>query len=116
MSGIDLEVRVYGEPVGWLHRDRQGRTGFSPASVWLEQGQRPPLGLAFLAQPGPRLVGSGLPAWFENLLPDAGSVLRRRICEQHGLRESDSAALLRALGHDLPGAVGFHADSLADAA
>ncbi len=46
-----------------------------------------------------------MPAWFENLLPEVGSPLRRRVCEYHGLHEHDGAALLRVLGRDLPGAV-----------
>jgi serine/threonine-protein kinase HipA len=46
-----------------------------------------------------------LPAWFENLLPEAGSPLRRRVCEHHGLHEYDGPALLEVLGRDLPGAV-----------
>lgn len=102
---LDLEVSVYGACVGRLHRDRAGLTRFTPDRHWLEAGQRPPLGLAFLGQPGPRSAGTGLPSWFENLLPDPGSALRQRLCLHLGLRETDSAALLCALGHDLPGAV-----------
>lgn len=64
---LALDVRVYGELVGHLHRDREGRTRFSPDASWLSRGQRPPLGLAFLAQPGPRLAGTGLPLWLIDL-------------------------------------------------
>jgi serine/threonine-protein kinase HipA len=108
---LALEVRVYGELVGHLHRDREARTRFSPDASWLSRGQRPPLGLALLAQPGPRLAGTGLPLWFDNLLPELGSALRGRICRQLNLRESDAPALLRAVGHDLPGAVEVSGDA-----
>jgi len=43
--------------------------------------------------------------WFENLLPESGSELRRRLCAAHGLRDGQSFALLGALGRDLTGAV-----------
>src|SRR5207302_1143369 len=49
--------------------------------------------------------GTGLLPWFENLLPEPGSELRRRICAVHGLRDGQSFALLAALGRDLVGAV-----------
>ena len=111
---LALEVRVHGELVGLLHRDREGQTAFSPDAAWLARNQRPPLGLSFLAHPGPRRAGTGLPPWFDNLLPEVGSALRGRICRQLGLRESDSPALLRALGHDLPGAVEVAGDAEKD--
>jgi serine/threonine-protein kinase HipA len=47
----------------------------------------------------------GLPAWFENLLPERDSALRDWLCRHFGLRDGDSAALLQAVGRDLPGAV-----------
>lgn len=47
----------------------------------------------------------GVPHWFENLLPEQGTELRRRLCAAHGLREGQSFALLEALGGDLVGAV-----------
>jgi serine/threonine-protein kinase HipA len=59
----------------------------------------------FLRNPGPRQQGSGLLPWFENLLPEPGSELRRRLCAAHGLRGGQSFALLGALGRDLTGAV-----------
>jgi serine/threonine-protein kinase HipA len=88
-----------------LHRDREGRTRFTPDPYWLERNQRPPLGFAFLSNPEPRIARTGLPLWFENLLPEKDSALRQRICQQYGIRETDSAQLLLALGRDLPGAV-----------
>jgi serine/threonine-protein kinase HipA len=46
-----------------------------------------------------------VPLWFENLLPEKGSPLRRVLAAVHGLREGQSFDLLRVLGGDLPGAV-----------
>jgi serine/threonine-protein kinase HipA len=46
-----------------------------------------------------------LPAWFENLVPEAGSALRSWICRAHNLRATDTPGLLRELGRDLPGAI-----------
>ncbi len=105
MSGLDLTVRVSGVVVGRLQRNRDGLVRFHLDSDWLDEGQMPRLGLAFLRAPGPRLTGTGLPLWFEGLLPPPDSALRARACSQWGLRESDSASLLSALGRDLPGAV-----------
>ena len=101
-----LSVRVYGDPVGEISRDRHGAVHFTPNAAWLEGGQYPPLGLAFLANPRARTArGGGIPVWFENLLPEAESPLRRWMCKRFGILESDSATLLAKLGRDLPGAV-----------
>lgn len=102
---VSLDVKISGHRVGALSRDREGSIRFTPDARWVERRQRPRLGWAFLVNPSPRVAGTGLPAWFDNLLPDAGSPLRRWICGQLGLRETDSPGLLRALGRDLPGAV-----------
>lgn len=105
MARLDLIVRVSGVVVGHLRRSRDGQVRFLPDEAWLAGGQLPRLGLAFLRAPGPRLAGTGLPMWFEGLLPPPEGALRARACSQWGLREGDSASLLAALGRDLPGAV-----------
>ncbi len=102
---LRLDVRVSGIAVGQLERDREGRVRFGLDPDWLERGQLPRLGLGFLRDPSPRVAGTGLPAWFEGLLPPPDSALRVRVCRAWGLRDTDSASLLRALGRDLPGAV-----------
>ncbi len=99
------EVWLSGQRVGLLERSQHGLTHWTPDSSWEQGGQRPRLGLSFWRSPGPRKSGTGLPAWFENLLPETGSVLRRRLAEAHGLRVQDSLGLLSVLGGDLPGAV-----------
>lgn len=45
------------------------------------------------------------PAFFANLLPEAGSLLRTMIGRQQGLPQAPDFGFLRALGNDLPGAV-----------
>lgn len=106
-----LTVRVYGETVGTLHRDRDGGTHFTPDSDWLGRDQKPPLGLAFLVDPAARIVRGGVPTWFDNLLPEKGSALREWICRQRNIRENDSGSLLQVLGRDLPGAVDLVGDT-----
>lgn len=105
MSARALSVHLPGQRVGTLTRDRHGRVEWAPEPAWLATNQTPRLGLEFLRNPGVQVSGTGLPPWFENLLPEVGSALRERICRTHGLREADSLGLLTVLGQDLPGAV-----------
>lgn len=105
-----LDVRVYGVRVGRLARDPHGEVRFTPDRQWLDDNQRPPLGLAFLSNPAPRIQRGSIPIWFENLLPEPKTVMRRRICAQHDIRDRDSATLLQVLGSDLPGAVEIGGD------
>ncbi|GAB4509346.1 MAG: HipA domain-containing protein [Haliangiales bacterium] len=105
-----LDVRVYGVRVGRLARDPHGGIRFTPDRQWLDDNQRPPLGLAFLSNPAPRIQRGSIPVWFENLLPEPETAMRRRICAQHDIRDRDSATLLQVLGGDLPGAVEIGGD------
>ncbi|MGH7270517.1 MAG: type II toxin-antitoxin system HipA family toxin, partial [Polyangiaceae bacterium] len=100
-----LGITLSSIPVGDLTQDPRGRTTWTPDAHWESGGQHPRLGAAFLREPGRRRVAVGLPAWFENLLPEDGSPLRRRLCALHGLRSGQSFALLSAVGRDLSGAV-----------
>lgn len=100
-----LRVTLPGREVGALQRQDDGRVSWEPEAVWEQDGQHPRLGVTFLREPGRRLSPRGLPPWFENLLPEEGGELRRRLCALHGLREGQSFALLTALGRDLPGGV-----------
>jgi len=102
---LELEVFVYGERLGTIRSGPQSRVRFAPDARWLRDGQDPRLGWSLLVDPRPRDSGLRLPPWFENLLPELGSPLRKRICAHHDLGEYDGPALLGALGADLPGAV-----------
>lgn len=105
MTPRRLAVWLPGRRVGELVQARGGLVTWTPERAWEAEGQHPRLGAAFLSRPGPRQVGTGLPAWFDNLLPERGTELRRRLCALHSLREGQSFALLHALGRDLLGAV-----------
>jgi serine/threonine-protein kinase HipA len=98
-----LVVSLPGRRVGELVHDHEGRVRWRPDAAWEADGQHPRLGASFLLRPGPRPRVPGLPNWFENLLPERGSELRRRLTAAHGLRDGQSFALLAALGHDLLG-------------
>jgi serine/threonine-protein kinase HipA len=105
MKDRTLSVTLPGRHVGDLVQSREGLTRWLPEKAWEAEGQHPRLGTDFLRNPGPRQRGTGLLPWFENLLPEPGSELRRRLCAAHGLRDGQSFALLGALGRDLTGAV-----------
>lgn len=45
------------------------------------------------------------PPWFENALPERGSLVRSRACRSLGLEDEDDLSLLLALGEGLPGNV-----------
>jgi serine/threonine-protein kinase HipA len=92
-----------------LEMNRSGLVTWIPEAAWEARGQHPRLGVAFLRVPGPRSAGTGLPPWFENLLPEEGSALRQRLCSAHGLRETNRFQLMGAIGVDLSGAVEVHA-------
>jgi len=100
-----LRVRLPGHQVGTLEQELDGRVHWYPEAAWERAGQRPRLGVDFLREPGPRRSERGLLPWFENLLPEEGGELRRRLCALFDLREGQSFLLLKALGTDLPGAV-----------
>jgi HipA-like protein len=100
-----LDVTLSGQRVGCLEMDRGGLVTWAPEAEWEARGQHPRLGVAFLRTLGPRHAGTGLPAWFENLLPEEGSALRQRLCIAHGIREGNRFRLLEAIGTDLCGAV-----------
>lgn len=90
-----LDVTVLGSVVGQLQSLGKDRTVFLPAVSWLEGGQRPPLGLAFLGNVNPREVrGGSITPWFENLLPEQGTALRRWLAKENGLNARDSLAML----------------------
>ena len=104
MTSSYLKVVLSDEQVGTLERNRDGLTTWDPSSQWEARGQHPRLGITFLRTPGMRRAGTGLPAWFDNLLPEPNSALRQRLCAVHGLRSNEDFRLLSAIGRDLTGA------------
>jgi len=100
-----LRVGLPGRRVGTLEQGRSGLVTWAPDAAWEAAGQIPRLGVDFLREPGAKRAATGLPPWFENLLPEAESTLRARLAAIHGVRETQSFALLAAAGADLAGAV-----------
>jgi serine/threonine-protein kinase HipA len=110
MKDKRLAVSLPACPVGELSQERTGRVHWKPDASWERNRQEPRLGLDFLRKPGPRSTATDLPCWFENLLPERGTQLRKRLSMIHSLREGQSFELLRALGGDLLGAVEARGD------
>ncbi|MCB9763951.1 MAG: type II toxin-antitoxin system HipA family toxin [Alphaproteobacteria bacterium] len=101
-------VSVHEVRVGRLDRlsdDEDFVFTFDPA--WLADPDRPTLGQLFVDRMPKRIETSGLPCWFDHLLPPPRGPARRLLQRWAGLdeEEDDLFALLVAMGADLPGAV-----------
>jgi HipA-like protein len=101
-----LRVLLGEVEVGTLQLEPSGSTFLFDAG-YLDRPRRPVLGQWFEDRLGlrPRAFKRSVPEWFENLLPEQGGRVRRRITRELGCAEEDDAAILVALGADLPGAV-----------
>ncbi|MEQ1506616.1 MAG: HipA domain-containing protein [Myxococcota bacterium] len=101
-----LEVSLGRTSVGWL-AFRDGRSTFGFDGGYLEMPGRPILGQWFEDRLDRRTreFRWAVPPWFENLLPERGGRVRRRLTREIGCAEEDDPAILCALGADLPGAV-----------
>jgi len=104
-----LEVWLHDECIGTLTRERSGKVTFSFDKAWLARADRPILSIAFEQRPNQAPVrklfmsGTGLPPYFENLLPEGES--RKLLAAVHRVKEGDGFGLLEAAGSDLFGAV-----------
>lgn len=115
MSDVrSLDVTLSGQHVGRLEMNRSGLVSWIPDPEWEGGDQHPRLGISFLRTPGPRSAGTGLPPWFDNLLPEEGSALRERLCSAHGIRSGNRFRLIEAIGTDLSGAVEVRHANAAD--
>jgi serine/threonine-protein kinase HipA len=100
-----MQIWLYDQMVGRLEPDRSGLMTFLPDSNWTASNQVPRLGLQFRVKPNPK-SSTGLPHWFENLLPERGSALRSYFnAKCDNVHRDASSTLLKFLGSDLPGAV-----------
>ena len=102
-----LDILLHGSPAGRLLRLRGGRTLFEFDGAYLDDANRPVLGLAFGDGEGgidanTRPEPGRLPPFFSNLLPEW--VRPDRLAGRSGGDDSD-IWMLGALGNDLPGAV-----------
>lgn len=103
-----LDVHLHGTLAGHIAPDDHGRLAFRFAPSYHRLHPRPLLGQAFEDHPDRPFAGKrpdDLPPFFQNLIPEATGELRPILASRLGVPPADDAALLLALGRDLPGAV-----------
>lgn len=103
-----LDVYLHGEPIGALTNVGGDRTIFAFNDAYIDDSDRPTLGLGFKDEFGAlltdfRLYQKRVMPFFSNLLPEGH--LRSYLAGKANINEEREFYLLWALGHDLPGAV-----------
>lgn len=103
-----LDVLLYGEPIATLTRVGGDRTLFAFNDSYIENEQRPVLGLGFKDSLGQlitefRPVQTRVMPYFANLLPEGH--MRTYLAERAGVSPAREFFLLWVLGADLPGAI-----------
>lgn len=103
-----LEVLLHGEPIGTLTHVGGERTLFAFYDAYIDNPDRPTLGLGFKDEFGGlltefRAYRRRIMPFFSNLLPEGH--LRQYLAENAGVKPEREFHLLQALGHDLPGAI-----------
>jgi serine/threonine-protein kinase HipA len=103
-----LDILLYDEPIGTLTQIGGDRSIFAFSDDYIEDGQRPVLGLGFKDAHGALITGfrpvqTRLMPFFANLLPEGH--MRTYLAEQAGVNPAREFFLLWALGADLPGAI-----------
>jgi len=103
-----LEVLLHGKPVGTLTNVGGDRTIFAFNDTYIDDPERPTLGLGFKDEFGTLLTDfrpyqKRVMPFFSNLLPEGH--LRTYLAEKANINEEREFFLLWALGHDLPGAI-----------
>src|SRR5271170_3443620 len=105
-----LSVSLQSRRIGTLTNLSGDYNIFSFDEEYLEDDQRPVLSQAYIGTGGnvirriPR-THRVAPAFFANLLPEEGSLLRSIVARQHRVNRTRDFPYLRVLGRDLPGAV-----------
>jgi serine/threonine-protein kinase HipA len=103
-----LDVLLYGEPIGSLTRVPGDRILFAFNDAYINDVNRPVLGLHFKDAFGNLITGfkttqTRLLPFFSNLLPEGR--LRKYLAERADVKAEREFFLIRALGQDLPGAI-----------
>ncbi|MFQ5533521.1 MAG: type II toxin-antitoxin system HipA family toxin [Sphingomonadales bacterium] len=103
-----LDVLLYDEPIGTLTRVGGDRTLFAFNDAYIEDQNRPVLGLSFKDQFGElitefRPTQTRVMPFFSNLLPEGH--MRTYLAERAGVNPVREFFLLWVLGVDLPGAI-----------
>ena len=107
-SASVLNVNLYDEPIGTLTHVSGDRTLFAFTDAYIENDDRPTLGLSFKDEFGAlrtefRPYQKRVMPFFSNLLPEGR--LRKYLAERAGVNHEREFHLLWTLGHDLPGAM-----------
>lgn len=106
---MKLNVYLSGVVVGALVRSSRGVWEFSFDEGYLRMTAPPLLGRWFEDQDKNTLRETGrqgfLPPFFQNYLPEQGSLLRTFLCNQFHIGVDAHGELIAALGQDLPGAI-----------
>lgn len=103
-----LDVLLHGTAIGTITRFADDRTLFAFNEAYIEDRQRPTLGLGFKDAHG-QLITDQQPTrvkllpWFSNLLPEGH--MRTYLAERAGIHPAREFFVLWMLGKDLPGAV-----------
>ena len=103
-----LSVRLHGRQIGVITRLAGDRQLFAFEQDYIDDQQRPTLGLSFKGSTGGlvtnfRPVGRRVPVFFSNLLPEGH--LREYLARRADVNPEREFFLLAALGADLPGAL-----------
>jgi serine/threonine-protein kinase HipA len=103
-----LDILLYGERIGTLTNVPGDRILFAFNETYINDVNRPVLGLHFKDALGNLITGVGttqtrLPPFFSNLLPEGR--MRDYLAERAKVKPEREFFLLRALGQDLPGAI-----------
>ncbi len=103
-----LEVLLHGTAIGTITRFADDRTLFAFNQAYIEDRQRPTLGLGFKDAHG-QLITDQQPTrvkllpWFSNLLPEGH--MRTYLAQRANIHPAREFFVLWVLGKDLPGAV-----------
>lgn len=103
-----LSVRLYGEEIGTITYVRNEKTLFAFNDAYIENRERPTLGLQFKDSLGDLITDFRpykikLMPYFSNLLPEGH--LRRYLADRADIHIDREFFLLWVLGQDLPGAI-----------
>ena len=103
-----LEIRLHDEPIGTLTHMGGDKTIFAFNDKYIQEKNRPLLGLGFKDQSGDlitdfRPYNTQVMPFFSNLLPEGE--LRKYLADLAGINQVREFFLLWILGKDLPGAI-----------
>ena len=104
-----LEILLYGKPIGLLTHLGGDRSLFSFYESYIEDSERPTLGLGFKGDLNNALITEHHPTqtrlipFFSNILPEGH--MRDYLAKRSGIKPMREFFLLEALGKDLPGAL-----------